>query len=179
MTFVTLVLIVLLLIAFGLLRLVRHHTGPVARLEDLSSQTRAVDLESLHNLIDSGETDFLRRSLSPAHFRMVQRQRALAAIEYVRNISHNAGLLISLGQLAVAHPDPQLAQAAQAMVDRALHVRTLATFAILKLYTRSIMPALPFEPENIFRDYRILTESAVLFTRLQRPALAGRVSTML
>lgn len=178
MTFVTLVLVVTL-IAFGLFSLVRHHTGPVARLDDLSGQTRAVDVAALQNLIDPAETQFLRNSLPPAQFRIVQRERTLAAIEYVRNIQHNAVLLISLGQLAISHPDPQLAQAAQAMVDRALHIRTLATFAIIKLYAHSIIPALPLQAEDIFRDYRRLTESAVLFTRLQRPAFAGRVSAML
>jgi hypothetical protein len=55
----------------------------------------------------------------------------------------------------------------------------LATFAIIKLYAHSIIPALPLQAEDIFRDYRRLTESAVLFTRLQRPAFAGRVSAML
>ncbi|MGZ4786893.1 MAG: hypothetical protein ACXVZV_06035 [Terriglobales bacterium] len=148
-------------------------------MDDLTGQSRAVDVEAFQNLIDPEETKFLRRCLPPAHFRIVQRERTLAAIEYVRNITHNAALLIRLGQLALNHPDPQLARAAQAMVERGLHVRTLAMFALLKLYTRSMVPVLPFEAHDIFRDYRSLTESAVLFTRLQRPAFAGRLSAML
>jgi len=178
MTLVTLGLIVLLIVGCALLCLARHQRA-VAQLDDLSGQTRAVDIAALQNLIDPWETHFLRHTLPPAHFRLVQRERTLATIEYVRNISHNAGLLIKLGQVALANPDPLLAQAAQAMVDRALRVRTLAIFALVKLYTRSMIPGLPLEAEHVFSDYRRLTETAVLFTRLQRPAFAGRVSAML
>ncbi len=179
MTFVLIALVVLLLAALYLLRAARGHNAPIASLDDLTGRSRAVDVEALQNLIDPGETRFLQKALSPAHYRIVQRERTLAAIEYVRNIAHNAGLLIRLGQLALNHPDPRLAQAAQAMVERGLQVRTLAMFALVKLYTRSLIPALPFEADRIFRDYRRLTELAVLFTRLQRPAFAGRLSAML
>jgi len=179
MTYVIVSLLVLLLVAFGLLRLVRSQRETVTNLDDLTGLTRAVDLEAFQNLVDPAEMQFLRQNLPLLQFRLVQRERTLAAAEYVRHIAHNAGLLIQLGQLARNNADPQLAQAAQAMVERALHVRMLSMMVLVKLYVRSVIPALPFAPEDIFRDYRNLTESAILFTRLQRPAFAGRVGAML
>ena len=179
MTFVIIVLVVLLFVAFLLLRLVRRQHETVASLDDLTARSQAVDMEAFQNLVDPAETQFLRRSLPPVQFRIVHRERTLATVVYVRHIAHNAGLLIQLGQLARSNPDPQLAQAAQAMVERALRVRMLSMMVLIKLYARTVIPALPFAPDVIFRDYRNLTESAVLFTRLQRPAFAGRVSAML
>ena len=84
-----------------------------------------------------------------------------------------------LGQVARANPNPQVALAAQAMVERALHVRMVAMLVLVKLYARSLVPGLPLTAEEIFRDYRSLTETALLYTRLQRPAFAGRMGAML
>jgi len=172
-------LVVLALVAFGLLLLVRSQRQTVSSLDELAGNTRAIDMPAFHNLIDPAETRFLQQTLPLAQFRLVQRRRVLAATEYVRNIAHNAGLLIQLGQLARVSPDPQLAEAARLMVERAAHVRIMATLVLGKLYLQSFLPAAPFVAEDIARDYRALTETAVLFTRLQRPAFAGRVSAML
>ncbi len=179
MLYIVLALVLLLLVAVAFLRLVRSHDTRVTDLDDLTGRTRAVDMEAFQNLIDPAETVFLKQQLQPALFRIVQRERILASTEYVRNIAHNAGLLIQLGQLARNHTDPQLAQAAHAMVERALRVRLMSMLVLVKLYSLSLIPALPFDAASIHRDYRNLTESAILFTRLQRPAFAGRVSAML
>jgi len=179
MTFVLTALLLLLAIAVGLLAITRSHRKAITGLDDLSGNTRAVDLAAFQNLIDPAETRFLRSSLSPGDFRSLQRERMLAAAEYVQCIAHNAGVLLQLGQLARLNPDPQIATAAQAMVERAARVRLISTLVLCKLYALSVFPALPFATEAIFHDYRQLTEAAVLFTRLQRPAFAGRVGAML
>ena len=179
MTFVLIALLLLLLIAFGLLAITRSHRRTISGLDDLSGNTQAVDLASFQNLIDPGENQFLRSSLNSSDFRTVQRERMLAAAEYVQRISHNAGVLLQLGQLARLNPDPEIATAAQAMVERAARVRLISILALYKLYALSVFPAFPFAMESVFHDYRRLTEAAILFTRLQRPAFAGRVGAML
>jgi hypothetical protein len=179
MTFVLTALLLLLLIAFGLLAITRSHRRAITGLDDLSGNTKAVDLAAFQNLIDPAETQFLRTNLGYAQFCILQHQRMLAATEYVQRIAHNAGVLLQLGQLARLNPDPEVATAAQAMVERAAHVRMISMLALCKLYALSVVPALPFATENVFHDYRRLTETAVLFTRLQRPAFAGRVGSML
>lgn len=172
-------LVLLALVAFGLLLLVRSQKRPVSSLDQLVGRTRAIDMPAFQNLLDPAETRFLQQALPLAQFRRVQRERTLAAADYVRNIMHNAAVLIQLGQFGRANPDPQLAEAARLMVERAAGVRMLATVVLLKLYLQSLMPALPFVSEDIARDYRNLTEAVLLFTRLQQPAFAGRVGAML
>ena len=179
MTFVFIALVLLLLVAFGLLAIARGHRHAVSGLDDLSLKTRAVDLAAFQNLIDPAETRFLRSSLKLGEFHAVQRERMLAAAEYAQRIQHNAGVLLQLGQSARLNPDPQVATAAQAMVERAARVRLLSTIVLFKLYAQYVIPSLPFAFERIFQDYQRLTEAAVLFTRLQRPAFAGRVGAML
>lgn len=179
MNVIAISLLILLLVAVGLLKLVRTQHVAVSNLDDLPANTHAIDMAAFQNLIDPAETDFLRRHLSPVQFRIVQRERTLAAVEYVRRIAHNAAVLVQLGQMARLNPDPQLAESARVMVERAAHVRIMATVVLMKLYARSVVPGFPFAAEGIFRDYRTLTDSAVLFTRLQRPAFAGRVGAML
>lgn len=179
MTFVIATLLVLLVVAILLLRFAGSHRISISSLDELAGQTQTVDLPALQNLTDANETRFLRQNLSPARFRIVQRERNLAAAEYIRHIYHNAAVLIQFGQLGLANPDPQLAEAARVMVERAAHVRLMATLVLMKLYARSVIPAVPFAADDIFRDYRNLTDSALLFTRLQRPAFAGRVGAML
>lgn len=177
--FVVTALVLLAFVAFGFLLLVRSQKKTVSKLDELAGNTRAVDMAALHNLIDPDETRFLRQTLPLAQFRRVQRERTLATADYVRNIMHNAGVLSQLGQLGLTSPDPQLSQAAQVMVERAGQVRLMATLVLMKLYLHSLMPSLPFASANVLRDYRNLTEAALLFTRLQRPAFAGRVGAML
>jgi hypothetical protein len=179
MNVIVIFLLILALVALGLLKLVRSQRVAVSNLDDLAGHTRAIDMAAFQNLVDPAETDFLRRNLSPVQFRIVQRERTLAAAEYVRRIAHNAAVLVQLGQMARLNPDPQLSESARVMVERAAHVRIVATLVLMKLYARSVVPGFPLAAEDMFRDYRNLTDSAVLFTRLQRPAFAGRVGAML
>ena len=179
MILVTTALLVLLLVAVGLLILARGQRRVVAQLDDLAGRTQPVDMQAFQNLISPAETEFLNESLPPSQFRIVQRERTLAAAEYVRHIAHNAGVLIQLGQAARSSPDPQVAAAAQAMVESAARVRMMSTLVLMKLYAASFVPVLPFSGEGIWQQYQTLTEAAVLFTRLQRPAFAGRVGAML
>lgn len=172
-------LVLLALVAFGLLLLVRSQKQSVSSLDELVGRTSAVDMLAFQNLIDPAETRFLQQTLPPARFRVVQRERTLAAAGYVRNIMQNAGVLIQLGQFGRLSHDPQLAEAARVMVERAARVRMIATVVVVRLYLQSLVPALPFVSEDIARDYRTLTEAALLFTRLQQPAFAGRVGAML
>jgi hypothetical protein len=179
MTFVITALIIFLLVAVGLLFLVRSQRQSIGSLDELTGRAHPIDIEAFFNLLDPAETLFLRQNLSLQDFREVQRERTLAVLEYVRKVAHNAALLASLGQLARDNPDPQLAQAAHIMVEQAAHVRMLCLMVMIKVHASRFIPAAPLAADDIFRDYRRLTESAVLFTKLQRPAFAGRVAAVL
>ncbi len=179
MTIVLIFAIVALLSAVFLVTLSHRRAEAIKDLDDLAGRTRPVDIRAFQNLTDPAETRFLKQNLSWAHFRMVHRERTLAAAEYVQNIAHNASVLMRLGQAARTNPDPEVVRAAEDMVQRALMVRIVAMQVLVKLYVQSMVPGFSGLPQDIFERYRGLTDTATLFTSLQRPAFAGRVHAML
>ena len=89
-----------LLSALLLIRISRGHAEAIARLEELDGRTQPVDIEALRNLIDPQETHYLQTRLPAKVFRKLERERALAAAEYVQRIAHNAAVLVRLAQAA-------------------------------------------------------------------------------
>ena len=177
MATVLVIVLAALVIALYFLRVSHEHAAAIASLDDLTGRTQPVDLAAFLNLIDPGETAFLRQSLPSREFRLLQRERTRAAAEYVERIAQNAAVLLRLGQAARLNPDPEVARAAHAMVERALSVRMTAMRALFKLRLQSLLPGVDIS--DISDRYKGLTESVALFTRLQRPAFSSHVLAML
>jgi len=146
---------------------------------DLSQQVRIVDLEAFRNLTDPAEERFLRERLKPAEFTTIQRERLRTAIEYVGGVSHNAGVLLSLGQSARENTDPLIAEAGRNLVDEALRLRLFSVLTISKLWVRYLFPETEFVPSGIVDRYQHATEGAVRLGRLQYPERGGLVSRAL
>lgn len=157
----------------------KRHANAISRFEELDGRTKPVDMKAFRNLIALSEARYLEENLPAKVLRSIQRERALAAAEYVQRIAHNARVLSRLGQAARTNPDPEVARAATAMVNSALAVRLLAMRALAKLYVQAWLPQIGFSAEDVFDRYRRLTDSASLFVRLQQPAYASRLSAML
>jgi hypothetical protein len=179
MAIVVIIVIAALGAALFFIRVSRGHAEAISNLEELSGRTQSVDLAAFRNLIDPAETAFLRAHLNSASFRSVQRERNQAAAEYVERIAQNAAILLRLGQAARTNPDPEIAKAAQSMIERALVVRMIAMQALVKLKLQALLPGIDFSNLDVFERYGRLTESAALFTRLQRPAYSAHVLAML
>ena len=138
-----------------------------------------MDLEAFRNLTDPAEERFLRERLEPADFKMIQRERLRTAIEYVGGVSHNAGVLLSLGQNARENTDPW-----SRMLDAAWWMRLCAydcfrSLTISKLWVRYLFPDAEFVPSGIVDRYQHATEGAVRLGRLQYPDRGGLVSRAL
>jgi hypothetical protein len=146
---------------------------------DLSQQVKTVDLEAFRNLTDTAEEQFLRERLEPAAFRTIQRERLRTAIEYVGGVSHNAAVLLSLGQTARQNPDPLISEAGRNLVDEALRLRLYSTLTISKLWMRYLFPDTEFQPSGIVDRYQHVTEGAVRLGRLQYPERGGLLSRAL
>lgn len=146
---------------------------------DLSPQVKIVDLEAFRNLTDPAEERFLREHLEPADFKMIQRERLRTAIEYVGGVSHNAGVLLSLGQSARESTDPLVSDAGRSLVDEALRLRLFSVLTISKLWVRYLFPDAEFVPSGIVDRYQHATEGAVRLGRLQYPDRGGLVSRAL
>lgn len=168
-----------LLAALFLRQVSRKRAKVLADLDTLPSLTRPVDVHALRNLLDERQTRFLRSRLPFWQFCRIHRERTLAAAEYVDRIAKNAAILLHLGQLGRMSEDPEVARAAKDIVERALLVRMIAMQTLFKLYLQSVMPGVDLSTREVFERYLRLTESTLLYTRLQRPAYAGRISAVL
>jgi hypothetical protein len=168
----------LLVLAF-LLWAARGQSQAIADLQDLPQQTKPVDVAAFRNLIDPGEEEFLRANLSGREFRLIQKQRTLAAIAYVRCAAHNASVLLRLGEVARRHPDPRVAAAAQQLVNRAVRLRIFAVLALMKLYPATVVPGARISPKAVLDAYQQLTSVVAQLTRLQHPARTIRITAAL
>jgi hypothetical protein len=146
---------------------------------DLSQQVETVDLEAFRNLTDPAEEQFLRERLKPEEFKTIQRERLRTAIAYVGGVSHNAGVLLSLGQSARENADPLIAEAGRSLVDEALRLRLYSTLTRSKLWMRYLFPEAQFQPSGIVDRYQHATEGAVRLGRMQYPERGGLVSRAL
>ena len=176
--------ITLLLILFALAALVffvLRGFGPIRALDqnELSKHIREVDLEAFRNLVDPDEEEFLRVNLPPNEFRAIQRQRLRAALDYVAAVSHNAALLLHLGQSARRSADARIAEAGQHLVDNALRLRLYSALAISKLCLRIAFPVAVLQPAGIAERYQQMTEGAAQLGRLQYPRNGALISRTL
>ncbi len=174
-----------LLIAFAvvavlvLMRAARRYYQPVPDLQALEEYTRPVDLAAVRNLIDPEEEDYLREHLPAGKFRALQRERARAALDYVRRTAYNGAILLRVGEAARRDPNPEVAAAARALVNDALRLRMNAMLAMVVLYGRIAMPGTRISVGRVTDLYENLTQGLVRLTRLQDPASATRISAAL
>lgn|SRR5215467_5308609 len=176
----TVILIVLSISALMLFfKLARGRSASVHSLEDLSGQTHPVDIEAFRNLIDPAEEEFLRSNLSPQKFRAVRRERLRATLDYVQCASHNAAVLLRLGEGARESADPRVAQAAQHLIDSAIRLRLNALLAMPKLYLGIAIPGARLTPNGLIDGYQQLSSFAGQLALTQNPARAPRLSTVL
>jgi hypothetical protein len=162
-----------------LLLAVRGRSTAVSDLEDLVGRTRPVDLEAFRNLIDPAEEEFLRAKLPPRDFRAVQRERLRAAVDYVQSASHNAAILLRLGEAAARSADPSVAAAGQQMIDRAIRLRLYALLSTVKLYIGVALPGARLSTGRLVESYQQLSGLASQLALMQHPARAARFSSVL
>ncbi len=150
-----------------------------SEVSELTQQIMPVDLEAFRNLTEPSEEEFLRTRLCPAQFKAIQRERLRASIDYLGGVSHNAGILLQLGQLAGRNPDDRIAEAGRRLTDDALRTRLYSMMAICKLGVRYVFPDAALQPGAVIDRYEQVTEEAVRLGRLQHPERGGLLSRAL
>jgi len=144
-----------------------------------SRRIEPLDLEAFRNLVNPLENDYLRRRLPPSQYRRVQRERLRAAATYIRVAGHNAEVLVTMGQAALASSDSATAEAARELVNNALLLRRNATLALLRIYVALLWPQSAPAATPVLLGYEQLSGRAMLLGRLQNPAVAVRISASL
>src|ERR1700734_710216 len=136
----------------------------------------SLDVEAFRNLINPAEDQYLRRRLPPAQFRQVRRARLRAMAAYVQVAGNNAGVLVGLGEAALASGDPRVAGAARQLIEHALLLRRNTTLALARIYVALALPSSNFAAVRVVERYEQLSGSAMLLGRLQNPGAAVRLS---
>ena len=152
-----------------LLHLTRRRVLAVRWLRDPAAHLRPVDLEAFRNLIDPGEEQFLRAHLPAMEFRLIQRERLRAAVEYVSAVGHNATVLLRLGQAARLSSDPSIAAAGESLVNTALRLRFSTFRSLAVLYLRIILPGGHVSLAAVAERYELATGQVVMLA-LRYPA---------
>jgi hypothetical protein len=144
----------------------------------LAGTIRPIDIAAFRNLINPVEDDYLRHRLPPRQFRVVRRERLRAMAAYVEATGRNAGVLVRVGEAALASGDARLAGAAQQLVNDALLLRRNATVALARIYLALAWPNSNFAAVRVIDRYERMSGAAMLLGRLQNPAVPVRLSAL-
>ena len=130
---------------------------------------RALDIEAFRNLIDPAEEAFLRGTLSPKEFRAVKRDRAWAALAYVRCAGKAAAAFARAGQAAQRSSDPQIAESGVQVAERALQLRLHSFRAGIAFLGQAIIPGTGYGPRSsLIDEYQRTSTSLVQLGRVRK-----------
>ena len=166
--------VVLILIACVLpllfLAISRGRFSTRAPLAELALRMRPVDVEAFSNLTDPDEEAFLRSNLPPPLFRSVQRERLLAATEYVRAVSHNAAILLRIGEAARNDLDAEAVRAGQQLANDAVRLRLHCSFVLMRLWATILLPGTRLSSSPLAERYQQLSGLARHLGQMRHPA---------
>ena len=171
------VLVIAALLALGvILRLAVSRSLQSGSGAHLATTIRSIDVEAFRNLINPAEDHYLRRSLPRAQFRKVRRERLRAMAAYIQVAANNAGVLVRMGEAALASGDPRVTDAARQLVNHALLLRRNSSVAQARIYLALALPNSTFAAVRVIDRYEQVSGSAMLLGRLQNPSAPIRLS---
>jgi hypothetical protein len=172
------IVIVAVLALTIILRLAVVQSRLTRQSSNLSVSIRPIDVEAFRNLSNPAEDDFLRHRLPAGQFRRVRRERLRAMAAYVEAAGRNAGVLVRVGEAALASGDSRVTGAAQQLVSDALLLRRNATVALARIYLAQAWPNSGFAAVRVIDRYEQMSGAAMLLGRLQNPAVPVRLSAL-
>jgi len=165
---ITFVLVVGALLAlFFLIRLAKGRGFSALSVADHKLQIRTVDVRAFRNLIDPAEVAYLRQNLTRDEFATIHRERLRAAIIYIASASHNAAVLMRVGEAARRSPKTEIVQAGDKLVDSAIRLRLFAFQATAKLYMGILFPHVQVSALSLAESYERMTGLGFALNRLQ------------
>jgi hypothetical protein len=150
----------------------KGRSAAISRVEDLPRHLRPVDICAFRMLVDPAETQFLWSKLPRAEFRRIQRQRLLAAVQYISCAAQNAAVLLRIGDAARHSRERAVAEAGEKLVNAAIRLRLLCFQATIKLYLEIILPGSHLSAGDLAENYERMTSLVFLLGRLQHPMAA-------
>jgi hypothetical protein len=145
----------------------RNRTSPTG-LDGAISVLRSIDIEAFRNLVDPAEEVFLRLALPPKEFREIKRERAWAALAYVRCAGRAAVLFAKAGQDAQRSSEPQVAASGAQIADSALRLRLYSLQTSLRLLSAVVLPsAIDLPTSSLIDQYQQTAETLLRLGRLR------------
>jgi hypothetical protein len=159
-----------LLLAALLIYLAVRRRGRSLALDEARAMLNSLDIQAFRNLVNPEEEDFLRSSLPPDQFRRIRRERAWAALAYVRTLSRIALEFSRFGQAMHNGPDPRQVELGRQIVSGAVLLRLRALEATTRLFVVVAFPDVPHHyPRTLFEQYE---RSTGLLLRYRAPVHA-------
>jgi hypothetical protein len=148
--FVLIAFVLLVLFAYFAMR----RTNRVPDLDQASTAIRSLDIEAFRNLVDPEEEAFLRARLPAGEFKKIKRERARAALAYVRALSSISLQFARFGDAARRSPDPVIAASGKQIADSAIYLRLRALDAGAQLMLAAAFPSLdPRRLRSLLQQY--------------------------
>jgi hypothetical protein len=106
---------------------------PNRTANDVVDFLQHIDLEKVEDLLDPHTEYKYRSAMSSRDFRRLQRKRVHLYLEFLKRMSHNAGVLVDLGNKEAEHCNSEVADAARAVQQEAVAVRLYVFSTMVKL----------------------------------------------
>ena len=157
----TLIFGLAILLAILIWKIALRSVPPVSTLEEWHRRKLWVNAKSFALLIDRKGEAYLKRSLPPRVFSVVQRKRTMLAKECAERIGKNAAMLLQLAERAEYSPDPRVAAAARRLSNLALRVKLNALLAVWCLRIKWIFPAIEIRIASRYLAHNRLIEMSL------------------
>ena len=164
---------VILILLVGVEILVRRPQRGMA-VEDLIARLRPVDVDLFRNLTSKETGDFLTRRLSFLGLVRARRLQARAAVDYLRRMFQNAGVLVRVGDAARTS---DLAESAAALADHAVWVRLMTAMSIVQWSMFYAFPIYAPASTRALKEYLELRLRLAGYSMSWQPALTSRLAS--
>jgi hypothetical protein len=138
---------------------------------DWEAKKHEIDVRAFEALIDINDERRLRHCLPSKRFHHFQRRRTRLALRFLQLMEENAGMLMSLAQLARTKGDPVLTQKADEMIAVALQLRLKLLLARLYLSAKWLFPSWTVSLPTVEPWYRELLNCVMQFQQYGQQAL--------
>ena len=163
MTYIVLAAVLLLM---ALVWSWRQNMQSSATPEELMKMYVPVDIDAFRALASSSHGSFLRNHLPREVRKQLEQQRQRLIIRYLATMSHNAALLMKLGELARRSSNSHAQAAGQLLVQRALQCQVLSLIARFHCTSRLYLGV---DADLALQKYARMVDTFKIVTTLEAP----------
>lgn len=154
----TLVLGLVVLLTALIWKIAVRPNPAISTVEEWNKRKLWVNAKNFALLIDEEEESYLKRSLPPDLFSVIQRKRTILAKNCAERIGKNAAMLLQLAKRAESSPDARVAAAARQLSSLAVRVKLNSFLAVWYLRLKWMFPAAEIRVPSLYLAHNHLME---------------------